>query len=146
MPVRNEYQMIDQFDVHRAQEKRRILRGPGIGGARPGVARRMIVRHDDGVNMAAEQAAPASRRDDAAAGVAPAGAFEVNKPIEGIESRKQRRFTLGSKIRVQQMTRHVIFGFLAMQPARSDRPGFCSMGASKVMQIPMRAVVGDANR
>ena len=110
MTICNKDQMIDQLDVDRAQEKRRRRGGFGIGGARAGVAGGMIVRHDHGDDAAADQAAPATRRNGAAVGALTARAFEADEPIERIEAGEQQRFAIGGKMRPQQVTRQIILG------------------------------------
>ena len=120
MPVRNEYQMIDQFDVQRPQEKRGFARRGDVGVARLRDIRRVVVRDHDSRNAAADQGAPASRRNDATSGIFTANPFKAHQPFERVESGKEQRFPVSRKMRTQQMPRDIVFG-LAGDEARMRR-------------------------
>ncbi len=117
MTVGNKNQMIDQIDVRCPQEKRGIMRGGDVGIARPGGARRMVVRHHDGYGSFADQCAPASRRHGAATWGAAIDALETGEAAKGVEPGEDHAFAVVGELRTQEFPRDRIFGIARNETA-----------------------------
>src|SRR3546814_19200217 len=79
-----------------------------VGAARPRYGGRMVVRHQHEADAAAEQTAPAPRRDGAARGGALVDRLEGNEPLDRVETGEQPQFAIGGKAGTQQAARDPI--------------------------------------
>ena len=125
MTVGDENQMIDQIDTDCPQKPRGVARRGHVCVARPGDARRVVVRHHDGRSASAQQRAPASRRDDAASRRFAVDAFQTDQALIRIEASKEQAFPIAVELGTQQLPRNRIFALaLHKAPAPGIGRGF----------------------